>query len=59
MEVSSVFFCTVSAAHRAGKAALRQLMAKGSPKRIPVPQSGDSFDIIKFCKRSSDIYDLD
>jgi hypothetical protein len=35
MESSSVFFCTVSAAHRAGKAALKQFMAKNFPRRIP------------------------
>jgi hypothetical protein len=32
---SPVFFCTVSAAHRAGKAALKQLMAETFPNRIP------------------------
>jgi hypothetical protein len=35
MESSSVFFCTVSAAHRAGKAALRHFMVKNFPRRIP------------------------
>jgi hypothetical protein len=35
MGCSPVLFCTVSAAHRAGKAALKQLMAKTFPKRIP------------------------
>jgi hypothetical protein len=58
MEFSSVFFCTVSAALRAGKAALKRLMAKSFPEHIPASRSGDSFDIIKFCKRSSDICDL-
>jgi hypothetical protein len=28
--------CTVTEAHRAGKVALKQLMAKSFPKRIPI-----------------------
>jgi hypothetical protein len=33
---SPIFFCTVTEAHRAGKVALKQLMAKSFPKRIPI-----------------------
>jgi hypothetical protein len=43
MGCSPVFFCTVSAAHRAGKAALKQLMAKTFAKRIP----GLRMDVLK------------
>ena len=38
MEFSSVLFCTVSGAHRAGRAALKQFMGKNLPQRIPCPQ---------------------
>jgi hypothetical protein len=36
MGCSPIFFCTVTEAHRAGKAALKQLMAKMFPKRIAI-----------------------
>jgi hypothetical protein len=36
MEYSPAFFCTVSAARRAGKAALKQFMATSFPQGIPV-----------------------
>jgi hypothetical protein len=41
MGCSPVFFCTVTAAQRAGKAALKQFMAKTFPQRIP--SSMDAF----------------
>jgi hypothetical protein len=34
MECSAVFFCTVTAAHRAGKAALKQLMGRIAPNAM-------------------------
>ena len=44
MECSEVFFCTVSAAHRAGKAALRHFMATRFPERVPDSPNGPALD---------------